>query len=367
MTNCRPVHDLQEWFKSRPSSAKGGLLAVLILAMLVSCKAAVEPTAEYSGPTQAAQSPTVVSGSPSATPPPAPQATATVPPAPSIPSIYGAVFHDWNGNGKQDSVEAVGEPALPGVRVCLDDPGSGLCAVSDDSGQYLIEEVPPGDHNLLIDAERYPHLLPSIDTAVALETEEVPVEVDGRTLVNIGLGEGPLTLPFLCAEMGQVVGISANFDQDRRPGLVRDWMGGSQSEDGYEATIFELRGAVQVVASAPGVVTYIGTYLGRYVIEVRCDATVPWFPSSRTLWLFYYGLEELSVERGDTIARGQMLGRITETGSEGGSVLKHLTLRAKRTDSYGSYVFVDLFRDTQKVESWGLWTRDNDPACFPGP
>jgi murein DD-endopeptidase MepM/ murein hydrolase activator NlpD len=281
--------------------------------------------------------------------------------------MYGTVFYDWNGNGTQDWVEGQGEPPLPGLRICLDDLDSGLCAVSAETGQYLIDEVPPGEHNLLVDADPYSFLFVSVDAAAALGMEDVPVAVDGPTVVNIGLGDGPLTLPFLCGETGQLAGVSNYFDRDPRPGPVRDWMGGSRSTDGYTATTFDVQGQITVVASAPGVVNYVGPNADRYVVEVLCDDAVPWFPAGRSLWLYYYGLDEVSVERGDRVARGQTLGSYTEYGLETGSDLQRFSIRPKYTDGYGSYIFVDLFRDTQAAESRGLWTRDNDPACFPGP
>ena len=349
MTKRNRRRDLKEWFKAQPAPTRAAVLGALILGVFGLSCAAGEPATDPLA-TRAAASPTV-------TLTPAPQAAATGALAPSVPSIYGTVFHDWNGNGKQDAIEAPAEPALPGIRVCLDDSGSGLCAVSAESGHFVIEEVPPGDHTLWVESDRYSYLFPSVDAAVALEMEDVPVTVDGRTLVNIGLGEGPLTLPFLCGEMGQVVGVSDHFDRDPRPGPVRDWMGQLLPKDGYTATTFKVQGEVTVVASAPGVVNYFGPDAGRYLVELQCDAAVPWFPANRPLWLYYYGLDEVSVEQGDTVARGQTLGRVTEVRSE-------ISLRAKYTDGYGSYIFVDLFRDTQTVESRGLWTRDNDPVCF---
>ena len=355
MTKRNPRRDLKEWHEARHAPARAAVLCAVILGALVLSCAPVRTAPE---PTLA---PTVADpGSARATQTPAPQAvaTATPPPSsPSVPSIYGTVFHDWNGNGKQDSVEAPAEPALAGIRICLDDTGSGLCVVSDESGHFVIENVSPGDHRLRVESDRYAYLFPSVDAAVALEIQDVPVTVDGPTLVNLGLGEGPLTLPFLCGEMGQVVGVSDHFDEDPRPGPVRDWMGRSLPKDGYTATTFKVQGEVTVVASAPGVVNSVGSYSEGYLVEVRCDVAVPWFPASRPLWLYYDGLDEVSVERGDTVARGQTLGRVTEVRSE-------ISLRAKYPDSYGSHVFVDLFRDTQTVESRGLWTRDNDPACF---
>jgi len=371
VTRQNPMRDLQEWFKGRPAPTRAALLGILILGMLGLFETACEPTREYSLSARTATSPavtlpsaTAISGGSRATLSPASQATATGTPAPSVPSIYGTVFHDWNGNGERDSIEAPGEPALSGIRVCLDHDDSGLCASSDESGQYLIEEVPPGDHILLVDSDRYSYFFPATAAAVALELQDAHVTVAGRTLVNIGLGEGPLTLPFLCEEMDKVVGVSNQFDVDPRPGKVRDWMGRSEPQDGYTATTFELRGEVQVVASTSGVVTYFGPDAGRYVVELSCDATVPWFPAGRSLWLYYYGLDEVLVAQGDRVTRGQTIGRVAHYGSEAGRLLDQFSLRAKYADGYGSYIFVDPFRDTQRTEPRGLWTRVNDPACF---
>jgi hypothetical protein len=238
--------------------------------------------------------------------------------------------------------------------------------VSDDGGQYLIGEVPPGEHALLVESDRYSYLFPSVDAAVAVELEALPVMVDGGTLVNLGLGEGPFTLPFLCTELGQVVGIAKHFDADIRPGQARDWMGQSQTADEYKATTFEVAGEVQFVAPAPAVVTHIAFFSGRYLVQLTTQFGVPWFPSNRVLQLYFSGLDEVSVELRDTVARGQTVGRILEC-RPGISSEECFSIRARYADTYGSHVFVDLFRDTQRAEARGLWTRENDPVCFPAP
>jgi hypothetical protein len=359
MTERNPARDLNKRFKAPPGPIKAVLLGALILGILGLFAAACQPAAS---PTATPTSATTIPKSPTATQSPA----ATETPAPSVPSIYGTVFHDWNGNGKQDSIEAPGEPALPGIQVCLDDGDPTLCAVSDESGQYLIEQVPPGEHSLWVESDQYSYLFPSVDAAVVLEVETLPVIVDGAILVDIGLGEGPLTLPFLCTEMDQVVGVSRYFDADIHPGQARDWTGGSQTVDGYLGTTFEFQGEVEIVAPAPATVTHVTFWEGRYLVQLGCDI-VPWFPDNRSLQLYFSGMDEISVKKWDIVARGQTIGRATECHPEAESGVECFTIRGRYPDTYGSHVFVDLFRDTETAGSRSLWTRDNDPVCFPGP
>lgn len=340
------------WLGAQPTVARVALVGALVLGVYGCNQPTLQPATEVASTTQTAATPA------------APQATSIESPVPSGLSLRGTVFHDWNGNGKQDSAPAPGEPALPGIRVCLDDADSGLCAVTSGDGQFVIEEAPPGEHSLWIDSDRYSYLFISVHEVAALETQDVHVKINGPSTLNLGLGEGPLTLPFPCAEMGQVVGVSDHFDADIRPGQARDWMGRSQAEDGYAATTFAVRGEATVVASAPGLVFYVGGYADLYIVEVHCQLSVPWFPGNQPLSLWYVGLDEVAVQRGDIVARGQVLGRVLESGSATAEGLERLTLRAFRTDGFWGYVFHDLYRDTQKVGAQGFWTRDNDPACF---
>jgi murein DD-endopeptidase MepM/ murein hydrolase activator NlpD len=335
------------WLGAQPTVARAALAGALVLGVFGCNQPTLQPATEVASTTLTD-----------------PQAAGTGSTVPSGLSLHGTVFHDWNGNGKQDSDSAPGEPALPGIRVCLDDADSGLCGVTSADGKFAIEEAPLGEHSLWIDSDRYSYLFISVNEVAALETQDVCVRIDGPSTLNLGLGEGPLTLPFPCAEMGQVAGVSDHFDADIRPGQARDWMGRSQAKDGYAATTFAIRGKATVVASAPGLVFYVGGYADLYLVEVHCFLSVPWFPGNQPLSLWYVGLDEVAVQRGDIVARGQVLGRVLESGSATAEGLERLTLRAFRTDGFWGYVFHDLYRDIQKVGARGFWTRDNDPACF---
>jgi hypothetical protein len=293
----------------------------------------------------------------------APAATATTAPDPGSPAIHGTVFHDWNGNGALDT----GEPGLPGVRVCVEVSDAVQCMDTDRSGAYAINNLPAGRWHLRLEAEGYAYLFPSGNSTLALEVQNPSVSVTARTPVDIGLGVGPLTLPFLCEEMDRVAGASAYYDVDPRPGPARAWNGETLPNDGYMATAFEVQGEVAVAASAPGTVSHISSYVDGYWVEMYCDIAVPWFPSNRTVRLNYNGLDELAVHLGDRLARGETIGFLTEEGRDAESGWLGFEFRAKYLDGYGSYVFVDPFRDTQDPTSRGMWTRDNDPACFGNP
>jgi hypothetical protein len=63
--------------------------------------------------------------------------------------ISGLVWLDANENGKLDS----GEIPLPDVRVVT---GSGRDTLTDGNGYFIIGDLPPGEHILLLDEKTIP-------------------------------------------------------------------------------------------------------------------------------------------------------------------------------------------------------------------
>ena len=69
--------------------------------------------------------------------------------------ITGLVWFDTNENGRLDE----GEQPLPDVRVVT---GSGRDTLTDDKGYFIIGDLPPGEHILLLDEKTIPEQTRSI-------------------------------------------------------------------------------------------------------------------------------------------------------------------------------------------------------------
>jgi outer membrane usher protein FimD/PapC len=69
--------------------------------------------------------------------------------------ITGLVWLDINENGRMD----VGEQPLADVRVVT---GSGRDTLTDDKGYFIIGDLPPGEHILLLDEKTMPEQTRSV-------------------------------------------------------------------------------------------------------------------------------------------------------------------------------------------------------------
>jgi hypothetical protein len=65
--------------------------------------------------------------------------------------LRGTVWLDLNGNGQQDA----GEPPLPDVRVVT---GSGRDTLTDGMGEFVLSDLQPGEHVILIDEKTLPEM-----------------------------------------------------------------------------------------------------------------------------------------------------------------------------------------------------------------
>jgi hypothetical protein len=68
--------------------------------------------------------------------------------------MRGTVWIDKNGNGVFDD----GEQPLPDVRVVT---GSGRDTLTDSQGDFILGDLPPGEHVVLIDEKTLPENLKS--------------------------------------------------------------------------------------------------------------------------------------------------------------------------------------------------------------
>jgi len=76
--------------------------------------------------------------------------------------VSGVVWHDTNENGRVDE----GERGLADVRVVT---GSGRDTLTDDNGYFLIGDLPPGEHILLVDEKTLPERTRSIAGSVTVK------------------------------------------------------------------------------------------------------------------------------------------------------------------------------------------------------
>ena len=76
--------------------------------------------------------------------------------------ITGLVWFDVNANGKLDE----SEQGLPDVRVVT---GSGRDTLTDDKGYFMIGDLPPGEHILLLDEKTIPELTRSVAGSQAIK------------------------------------------------------------------------------------------------------------------------------------------------------------------------------------------------------
>jgi len=187
-----------------------------------------------------------------------------------------------------------------------------LCSVSAEDGSYFIADVPAGQHPVVIKSDKFPFCFSSLDEVIALQLRNPQVTVAADTLQNFGLAEGLVHLPIRCEQMGNVVGASKYFDLDPGPG-VRDWTGGQNASDGHAATDFEVTSDVKIVATLPSEVVDIhqvefpaGTsYPNDLSVHVQTTGPiVPWTRSNTAFWVIYVHLQEVSVEVGDVVSKG---------------------------------------------------------------
>ena len=198
---------------------KRALFLTLLLFLLVACS-----TASTSGLTplptdkpESTDTPTAMSTSlPTETPEPAstPTAMPTVTPIPTF-TISGVIFFDHNGNGTQDS----GEPVVPNATVQI----GALTATTGSSGSYTLQGVSRGNRQIRLSAADFRYISLSLDRFQSIE-EPIAVRIEGDTVLDIGLMQGFLTLPFRCSDWEAVYPVHG-FDHDPHLGAVKDYRG----------------------------------------------------------------------------------------------------------------------------------------------
>jgi murein DD-endopeptidase MepM/ murein hydrolase activator NlpD len=245
--------------------------------------------------------------------------------------LFGKVFFDYNGNGKQDP----GEPDMPDVVINLD--GNNVTK-SNRTGWYVIDRVlkdkhqikpyPPNNFRYWCDSayDVYP-----IDKAIGVWVWYEDARKD------MGVMHGYLTLPIATIETD-----SRTYpDLDSREGYIRDWKGGKQTYDGHAGIDFQLPRGARILAAAPGeVIDLIFNELWGNTVAIR---------DSNGVITHYRQLDSWAVKLNQKISRGELIGYC---GS-------HLHFQFG-TDKRGGR-FIDPYKDLLDPSSLGYWTIKNDP------
>jgi murein DD-endopeptidase MepM/ murein hydrolase activator NlpD len=294
-----------------------------------------------------------------------------------LASLNGRLFFDYNGNGIQDERE----PAVQGATVQLKDNTDQIIAdaVTDSSGDYKIEDVPAGNYGLYVDTDkRFRYMCQSAQEFRTVQAG-YSVLLNESMKANIGLMEGFLTLPFSRPDI--LNNICAYVDLDFNESKPRDWMNEStHTFHGNRGTAFCMSIDNDVVAAALGIVVEaMGTWpnvptnpnlgylddgnrvsIDHGPISTFITENNSWFGDRFNFLTIYCHLNSVSVNVGQRVNRGDLIGKSGRTGRMDGAV-SHLYFQA------GGFAFtrVDPFRDiTGFSDKLSYWTMDNDPKLF---
>lgn len=275
--------------------------------------------------------------------------------------LFGTIFFDYNGNGKQEQ----NEPAVPNARINLN--GSNLTS-TNSTGHYEIRQVAEGIHQLKIFPQANFRYMCESEYEFRPVKESYEIFLIRDTRKDIGLMEGFLTLPFgkgTKFSRSSPFGMTGMFDVDRRPGFVRSYdplhVRPSYESGGIPPWVVDQHDGIDycfplgtdIVAAAPGIVKEIGydeNGAGNYIVI---------YHQSEEKQTLYAHLSEILVERGQEVTRNQLIAR---SGNSGVSGEPHLHFR------YATWTTppnpIDPYRDLLNPSSVSYWTKDNDPQFY---
>lgn len=301
---------------------------------------------------------------------------------PKLFRLYGKLFFDCNGNGKQEPRE----PDVPDVMIALD----GKNATSTNStGWYVISDIGEtvsvlrGYHQISIFPPKKFRYMCESDAEFRSVKESYGVSVLNDTREDIGLMEGFLTLPF-----PESVPINVDpslggdyFDHDPGPDAI--WWNGQRipaPRPHYPPNIhpgidFFMPKGTPIKAALPGKIVEIRTSPGEpYTISLL---------SRYDYGTIYIHIDKPLVSVGENVKRGQIIALSGDTGSPG---LPHLELQLWRhlpndgktycIDPYspvagvsrGSWTWIagtwEWFPSNDEWISQGYWTKFNDPQYY---
>jgi len=307
-------------------------------------------------------------------------------------TLAGTVFFDRDADG----IRAGGEPGIGSIQVCLHYPERTVCTPSGPDGSFSFEDLPGGALQLLVENKdqargslfRYrvessgyvdvpayyingrrvaKQLLP--DGRVSPIQDPFELEVTADTILELGLIQGYLTDPFACRDRERITE-THGYDLDPARGKVRDYRGetameygsGGRTADGHQAVDWGNSNrnviGITVRAAAPGIVVFAGE---DATLHGNCRMVTLAHPYSGHK-TGYVHLEEILVEDGQELKRGQILGTLGDSCTDWPHL--HFTFNPGWDSQEQDWSNKDPFRDTQDPGSYTWWTADNQPVCL---
>jgi len=302
----------------------------------------------------------------------------------NLVNLSGKVFFDYNGSGEQEN----GEPEIEGVHLCIDNYGSDLCTFTGLNGNYSIEGILEGKHDVLIEGpenvdqlSKFHFISLSKETIQTIDSP-VSLKINNDLTRDFGLTQGFLTMPVPC-EM--ISGTTKYVDLDYRLGYVRRWDGltsGASIPDQHPGIDYHGERYTPIIAAAPGLV--IGSAMGgdeSKSIRIIHDLINKNFVTD------YAHNDSVKVHVGDEVKRGEEIALMGSSGVE--IVHVHFELWPLPLTSLNfysaflDYIFdpnkwtwipntsgdsfpsgLDPYQDLSDHESQNYWTVHNDPQCM---
>jgi len=216
---------------------------------------------------------------------------------PRLLSMYGKIFFDHNGNGKQDP----GEPDMPGVTVALN--GRNMTA-TNGTGWFVIGDLARGNYAIRpFPSRNFRYMCESADEFRSV-TDSYEILLSNDTRKDIGLMEGFLTQPYskiarMYPETNKYRESMNFYDRDGRLDHTKFWDNKQHGYDNHHGTDYFVPYGDDVLAAAPGTVTLVRT--GELYIS-----------HSQYFSTGYIHISKAVVKVGDRVRRG---GKIAECGS----------------------------------------------------
>jgi len=278
-------------------------------------------------------------------------------------SIFGKIFFDYNGNGKQDP----GEPDMPDVIIALN--GKNVTA-TNSTGWYAITSVANGNHTIRPYPPRdftytYGYSTRLADFRYMCESDaeyrsvkdSYTLQVGNDTRKDIGLMEGFLTMPFSRGTVEYARRLYVDISNSSR---LIDWQGSSQT---YQRDSYKHQGIdylivkmTPIMAAAPGDIT-------GYEINNKEGHTL-WIGHNEGYYTVYAHLYVIVKSKGP-VKRGELVG-FSGYSSNGDEHL-HFELEKPPVPQNKPYVHpVDPYRSLIPPlgSPLSLWTKDNDPQFY---
>jgi len=323
----------------------------------------------------------------------------------TLQDVVGELFFDINGNGLHEKEE----PSIPDFTICVENQlQEWICTETDSEGKFIFNEIFKNENAIWIKFEdpnvqiperafNYVNIWKGLEIIPKYELNGVSVpeqELDKTELVSIentielvrkqelqiGLVQGIVTMPLQEEGFKQLEWVMG-FDQNPVDGVIdfmgetnecfefndcnarkdslSPYVGTGESHRGIDiGTLSDIRG-IPIFASHPGyVTTFEGTYVvdGKRALCIAISEDENWsFGKSSGITTSYQHLDNLVVEDGDYVERGQFLGFVGDTG--GGWV--HLHFEAW----YGSPIKYDEIEEFYNKDFYAM---NHEEHIIPG-